>query len=240
MTTERLARFIIGAGDDVVAAGLDWYPAHHDTAAGIATALGISRRQAAGIIAVLSPSMEASTRNINAALAVGEQTWDITTIVPGLTNMPRRNVVKALRIRDGEDPADVLDPRTAPKTTCFFHNIHDPNDDDWITIDGRIADVIANEMRPWKLKRGIESARLRRGGTTRYEEHENIVRAAARRVTRRGMPMHGVEAQAVLWCQAKALELHGLTQRGTPRKNGPHRVGQSYTQLRREVRNGSM
>ena len=232
---QRLARFIIGADDDVIAAGLDWYPAANDAAAGIAAALGITRRQAAGIIAVLSPTVEAE-RNIDSALAIGEATWDITQVPALLSRLPKRHLVKALRIRDGEDPLDVLDPRTAPKTTCFFHNIHDPDDDDWVTIDGRIADVIVNELRPWKLKRGIGSARLRNGQRTLYEVYEDCLRAAARRVTLRGMAIHGVEAQAIVWCQAKALELHGVTLRGTPRKNGPHRRGQTYTQLRREVR----
>jgi hypothetical protein len=233
VAARRLARMVERTDDDTIAAGLDWYPNAHDEAAAVARTLGISVRQAAGIIAVLSPGVRADIENVDLALAIGEATWDVTAIPAKLGRVPKRSVVKALRIRDGEDPADVLDARSAPKTTCFFHNIHDPRDDRWVTVDGRMADLIVNELRPWKLKRGIDSARLRNGVRTRYEEYEGIIRGCARIVTRQGMQMSAIEAQAVLWCAAKGLELAGTTKRGTPRRNGPYRTGQSYTSLER-------
>jgi hypothetical protein len=115
-----------------------------------------------------------------------------------------------------------------PKTTSFYHNIHDPSDEAWVTIDGRMVDMIVNRMQPWKTKRGIASARLRCGRKTLYEEYEDVLRTAARFCTRRGLPMNGVEFQAIAWSVGKQIETQGLTARGNPRKQGPPRHGQPY------------
>jgi hypothetical protein len=228
VAAERLARMILRQPDDVITEGYDWYPSAHDETARIAEVLGIPHRSAAGIVAMLSPGVEAS-ENLDIARLVGGCSYDLTKVPAELQRIPKRMLIKALRIRDGEDPDAVFNPRRAPKTTCFYRNICDPHDDTWVTIDGRMADLIVNQRRPWSSHRGIASARLSTGETTLYESYEETVRYAARIVTRKGLPMHGVEAQACLWMAGKRIELAEPTVRGTPRKKGLPRKGERYT-----------
>ena len=163
---------------------------------------------------MLSPGVEAEVQNLDLAFAVGEATWDIARIPTVLRRVPRRHIVRALRIRDGERfRSAVLNPRTGPKTWAFFWNIHAPTLRERVTVDGRHADVIVNEMRGWQLKRGIDVG----GPGSRYESYEHVTEDAASWLRRNGLPwMTAVQVQAIAWCHAKAIEQAGLTTRATP------------------------
>ena len=91
--------------------------------------------------------------------------------------------------------------------------------------------MIADEMRGWTSPRGISSADLKRGGTTRYEDHEQVIRAAttagkgSSRLRAFGL-QHPYQTQAITWVRGKNIERIGPD--GERRKQGPTRQGQPY------------
>lgn len=105
-----------------IEAGMVWYPQARGACLGIARGEGITLRQAAGIVAALSPRTPWS-RNLSAARKfirgeVGEGTG--------------ANKAKAAKILAGHDPEVIL---RGPKVTSFFANIINPNDPEHVTID---------------------------------------------------------------------------------------------------------
>lgn len=154
-------------------------------------------------------------------------------IAPSMSGATDRNLVDAHRLLQGEDLYSVLNPRTGPKRNRFARNIIDPSDPIPVTIDGRQADLIANQYRPWTWSgRGISSADLPSGKPTRYENHEEVMRRAASVVGSQEGPMRGINAanlQAVTWVGGKMHERAWPTQSGKPRSKGVPRRGQRYT-----------
>jgi hypothetical protein len=127
MNTDRIAEMKArlhaawnAATDDQIARGRAWYPVAHDLAEMIGNG---NVRIGAGIIAALSPRMQWD-RNVKLAVDAGNGN------VHGAMGA---SLVKVQRILDGSDPADVL-PNGA-KTWHFFHNIVDPSDSAYVTID---------------------------------------------------------------------------------------------------------
>jgi hypothetical protein len=156
----------------------------------------------------------------------------IREIAPSLSTAPDANLIKANRILSGENFDEVLSRRTAPKTNSFAHNIDDPSNRNIVTIDGRQADIIANSMRPWTWSgRNISSADLTKGRTSRYENHEEVMRRASSAASRIDPRLHDVvpaHLQAITWLAGKAHELSFPTASGKPRSQGPSRQGQKY------------
>ena len=194
--------------------GVAWYDMAHTAARALANDVGCSVRQAAGVIAALSPQLDAE---INLT--------GVHAILDGTSRMAitGRQLDKALRCVRG-DPVDVLNPITGPKTWNFFWNIYAPGLRDHVTVDGRYADVVANQMRPWMNKRGID----RGGYGTRYDRHLLVTEDVASCLRKRGRNVNAAQVQAISWCEAKRIERQGLTARGTERKQGPSRRGQRY------------
>ncbi len=163
-------------------------------------------------------------------------------VAPSLGHATDRSLLDARRMMQGEDPADVLSLRTSPKRHSFFQNIDNPSNPDFVTIDGRAADQIADQMRPWNSGRGIGSAGIRRG-TTRYEDHAAVFQGGARALGRsRHSEFHGITpsaAQAVAWEHGKVIERSFPTVSGEPRKQGVTREGQSYQHRIREMQRGA-
>jgi hypothetical protein len=142
-------------------------------------------------------------------------------------------LLKAKRILDGEDPEDVLNRRTAPKTNSFMHNIAYPDVSGHVTIDGRAHDIAANRLQGWTENRGIGSAALTRG-TSRYEHFEDAYRGATAHINSDlGMNLHPHDVQAIAWTHAKTLERSVPTATGEQRLNGVQRTGQSYDDVKR-------
>jgi hypothetical protein len=150
-------------------------------------------------------------------------------VAPSVSSATDLGLLKAHRMLEGEDPETVLPRRTSPKTNSFAHDIHDP-DSQHVTIDGRQADMIANNMRSWTDSgRGISSAALPSGKATRYEDHEEVVRAAARNLSRSKFgAVSPTATQAITWEQGKVIERSAPTKSGKPRKVGVKREGQPY------------
>lgn len=213
---KRLCGFVIDAPDDVRDYGLGWYEVAHDAARVVAADLGVPVRNAAGMIACASPS-------IDAEVLVGEIERILTGQTSRVTGRQRAKVVACLRT----EPTEILNQRTGPKTWAFFWNIYAPSLRDHVTVDGRRADIIANCMRPWRANRGIDVG----GPGSRYESYEYVTEDAARRLRRIGRfrTITAVQVQAVTWCEGKRRERPGLTARGHLRKVGVHRKNQPYT-----------
>ena len=211
----RLYTMVFDAPPDVFERGRYWYDQAHASAVTLGRLLGTGTRNAAGILAAISPNLEADDN-----FAMAHHVIEGTDMLH-VTGKQRDKACGCLM----DDPTEVLNPKTGPKTWAFFWNIYAPTLRDHVTIDGRHADVIANCMRPWKVKRGIDTG----GPGTRYESYEHVTEDAAQWLRRNGYPwMTAVQVQAIVWCEAKRIELAAPHCRGLPRKQGPHRKGQAY------------
>lgn len=215
-----------------------WYPKVNEAVAKGIRGTSMSPIHGAGIVAAVSPNMDWEKRNIDAFKELGslrESDWhnilvnkDRSSIQGmGINSASDSNLLKAYRIQRGEHPDEVLPRQTAPKTNAFAHNIN--LEPDHVTIDGRAHDIAANRMQGWEQGRGIGSASLKTGKTTRYEHFEQAYQNAAK-----SLGMTGYETQAVTWVRGKAEERMGTTKSGQPRQQGPARRGQSYDQHLRE------
>lgn len=211
----RLTSMVWNAPPDVIEQGRYWYDEAHEAARQHAKLWDITTKQAAGVLAAISPNLDADA-NFNGA--------DDAMAGINIMHITDRQYQKAKACFE-RDPTEVLNPRTGPKTWAFFWNIYAPSLRERVTIDGRFADVIANEMRPWKQKRGIDIG----GPGTRYESYEHVTEDAARWLRGRGMPwMTAVQVQAICWVEAKRIEFATPHCKGLPRKQGPSRKGQRY------------
>lgn len=198
----------------------------------------------AGIVAAVSPNMDWERSNIDAfkeLKSISSEGWKHIMAAPSqhaeggrsekrlqaasdvvrgmsVSSASVSNLQKAGRIIHGEAVHEVLNPRTAPKTFNFAHNIHDPSNTDYVTIDGRAFDTLTNRARPWETGRGISSSHLKKG-TSRYEHAADVFQGLGREV---GAPSS--EIQAVSWEHVK----QNVERLGGTRKQGPERLGQPY------------
>lgn len=155
---------------------------------------------------------------------------------PNVAAATDANLMKANAIFRGGDYDEVMPRRTSPKTNAFAHTIEDPGltTHSFVTIDGRQSDIAANQMRPWKQDRRIDSAALASGKPTRYEDNEAVVHAGtevAGAMDPRFRDANAAGGQATSWMVGKAMEMD--TERfpkkdGSPRKQGVFREGQPY------------
>lgn len=180
------------------------------------------------------PRIRQSDGSTKSAKRLAEVSAMLSEVAPSLSRATDRNLIDAQRIYQGkEDVFDVLNSKTGPKRNRFARNIINPNDPVPVTIDGRQADIIANQYRPWTWSgRGISSADLPTGKTTRYETHEEVMRRAAGVVRNQHPLMRDINAaglQAVTWVGGKAHEQAWPTKSGKPRSKGVSRRGQRYT-----------
>lgn len=138
------------------AQGLAWYELAHELAGELA-AERYSPRACAGVIAAMSPMMSWRSnidvaRRIITRHAAGE-------LEPASGYGMRRNVAKAWRILNGEDPADVL---SGPKVRSFFANI--VGDPDAVTVDRWAARIARGDA----ADAGLVTAREYREISTAY------------------------------------------------------------------------
>jgi hypothetical protein len=228
--------------------GAQWYDRVNEATAKGVRGTQMSTLSGAGLVAAVSPNMDWERNNIDAfkelhslkggdwasiadSAAGRSRSGEASRVLNGLSisTTSDANLIKARRIMDGEHTDDVLSRRTAPKTNSFAHNIAEPQTNGHVTIDGRAHDIAANRLQPWTSNRGIGSAALPTGKTTRYEHFENAYRSAAQSLAEQ----HGVlhlphQLQAVVWEGGKGIERAGTTKKGTPRLKGVSRVGQQY------------
>lgn len=135
--TRNLRAVFESATADELAAGTGWYgPVSHVVLYDIGAAaadggFNITDRQAAGILAALSPGTDWSI-NIAAAIHVAETGT-------GHSHQSDDNNRKALAILHGADPSDVLGGR---KVRSFFANLETPSRQGAVTIDRHALSIL--------------------------------------------------------------------------------------------------
>jgi hypothetical protein len=237
-------------------AGEQWYQNVHDSIQRGIRGTSLDTKAGSGLVAAASPSMDWDAHNFdvlgemkklkpehwNAIVNSHQQqmasppgqrhrTDAAADVLRGMSisRAPDGNLVKAHRILQGEDPDVVLNRNTAPKTNSFMHNLAEPEQAGHVTIDGRAHDIATNRMQGWASDRGISSAQLKTGKSSRYEDFENVYRGAAQAIgEQRGRPILPHQVQGATWLGGKGIEMSGTTKAGTPRKVGQRRMGQPY------------
>lgn len=178
---DRIVDLIVDeATDEEWQAGIGWYPTASVIAEELARTGGITHRQAAGIIAALSPQT-GWAENIARAVEMVE-----TGNAPHFTNC----VDKAAAILDGADPFDVLRGR---KVRSFFACILRPSQAGPVTVDRHAVAVVFG--RPLTDK---EAKVLERIGA--YTLVASFYRAAARQ-----LGISPAECQAIAWVTWRRL-----------------------------------
>lgn len=212
--------------------GMEWYDKVNT-----AVAKGTSKRgfmsgasdkmlSGAGIVAAVSPNMDWDRSNIDAFSELSKlksSHWD--AIASGdrgslqgmsISSASTPNLLKAHRLIQGADPDTELHEGGSPKTHSFMHNIANPDDPGYVTIDGRAFDTMTNRMRSWDVDRGLTGEKSM---SARYSAARDIWKGAAS-----ATGLTPARAQAVSWSHTK----YDLEQSGRTRKQGPNRVGQPY------------
>ena len=115
------------ASPEFLKGGHEWYSRANEEATRIG---GGDTARGAGIIAALSP-LSGWTRNVQDAQELVKTGTVESALLP-------KNVEKARRIHQGEDPETVLGGH---KVTNFFHNISDPTNPHPITNDRHAYDI---------------------------------------------------------------------------------------------------
>ena len=230
--TANIAHSISQASPGERAHGEQWYPKVHE-----AVSKGIRKRgflsgasdkmlTGSALVAAVSPNMDWDKNNIGAfkeLASLKSSHWaainrgDKSPVAGMSINAATvSNLQKAGRLIAGADPNAELHQGRAPKTHSFMHNISNPSDPGYVTIDGRAFDTMTNRMRSWEVNRGLT------GGASmnkRYTAGRNIWQAVAG-----DMGIHPSAAQAISWSHTK----YDLEQTGRTRKQGPNRTGQPY------------
>lgn len=239
MAAQNISTVFNAAPRQVHDAGVRWYSDVHEATSKGVRGTSTDVHRGAGLVAAVSPQMDWDNRNIHAIKelhTLKEEHWKAIergdrTPLQGMSiaAASTHSLMKAKRLMEGEDVDDVLTRRTAPKTHSFAHNIAHPDVAGHVTIDGRAHDIATNRLQGWEQGRGIGSAALPSGKTTRYEHFEKTYRTAADALTRQhGREYLPHEIQAVTWEMGKVLERSGTTKAGNPRKVGVRRSGQPY------------
>ena len=245
IAVQNFAHSLRTAPEHIVKSGMEWYPRANDLVSQAirkrgalsAHAAGDRTLAGAGLFAAMSPSSDwetANTQAVTEVLGLKSEHWNqiaaaskpeqVAHITGGkaIAKSPLENLQRAGRIVAGEHPESVIPAGSAPKTHSFMHNIADPSDTNYVTIDGRAFDTLTNVMRPWNYSgRGIGGSTKAKSMPNRYLNSVNAITAAADQL---GIP--NVGAQAVSWEHTKLLERTSGGRTGG--KQGPSRVGQRY------------
>ena len=156
-----------------------WYHCAHDEIAELARELRVPADTLTGIVAALSPRQAWDTAtgkrpNLDAARRL---------VLTGDAPTFKSNVTRALAIRDGAEPLDVLAVKY-PKTRNFYQNLSRPGATTAVTLDVHMATAL-----------GISQRALY---GQRYETAAQIVRSAAATVH---LPPDAF--QAAVWAQIR-------------------------------------
>lgn len=214
--TRNITAAFRAATDDDRANGRDWYQRARNLAVqlagdthGVADEWAV--RQAAGVIAALSPRL-AWRKNVEyasrayALYFVAGQRHPLQSRAVWESQMPvlKANARKAWRILEGEDPDVVLG---GPKVRAFYFTIVSPDDPRAVVIDRHAFDVAAGQVLD-DARRGIV---LGRKGA--YDAVSTLYRRAASIISREtGEHWTPAEIQATTWTywrRERAAAYHG-------------------------------
>ena len=113
------------------------FPKYQRITTQIAAKHGFTSVTGAAVFAALSPNNDfwGNLRNTDDLLAAAAADKDLNDF--GVSTYGN-NKVKAWRIAHGEDPNKLI---VALKTNSFFHNITDPSNPNYVTIDGHMRNI---------------------------------------------------------------------------------------------------
>ena len=164
------------------------YLTYHRLTAAIAKKHGFSSTTGAAVFAALSPNNDyhgnlRDTGKLLAAAQAGHRITDFTVSTYG------PNKQKAWRIAHGESPHELI---VALKTMNFFHNVDDPTDPNFVTIDGHMFNVFHGVRRP------IQS-RNNKNRVVKVTRWDYVEIAAAVKTFADNYALLPCQMQAILW-----------------------------------------
>lgn len=166
-----------GASKEHLDAGTHWYERAHE----VATKLGSGdARKGAGIISALSPltNWDLNIRRAHELVKTGDTK----------SMSYNQTVGKAKRILAGENPEDLFDEKSGPKTHSFFHNIANPSNPIPVTIDRHAYDIAV----------GQKGALDDRGGKLKGARYAHFADAYRNATHKLGLEVPN-QVQAVTW-----------------------------------------
>ena len=199
--TAQLLKLHETAKPEHIASGLTWYGAANKEAWRLSIAYDLAMKQAAGVIAVLSPGCEWSKNLEYAYMLIGA--WYLGrrgAELPMVGVYGKKNLDKAVRILSGEDP-EVVIPDKSRKVKAFYRCILSPETSQDVVIDRH-------------AKCAALSARSRRSGyasqDTAVTDKEYLELAAVYGKIAKRLGYLPSEFQAIIW----------VTWKGQAEKNG--------------------
>jgi hypothetical protein len=178
--------------------GAAYYDRQRQAITSLARSYAYTQRQGVAVFAALSPNNdEAGTyRAAEVCMKIARERLPAEHPVQGYP----ANKAKALRILLGMPPLEVL---SGPKVLAFFHNTIQPDNSEWVTIDGHMVGVWRGRRH---LLRGMRGADRPDGMTgaeiskTEYAAAVGDFRTAAGEVD-----LPAPRFQAVLWLAWKRI-----------------------------------
>lgn len=166
----------------------DWYLRAHDEAGKVGRAAGASSNRAhevgAGVLAALSPGVDWD-QNVEVAHHMANHGF-----APATYGGYKASADKARRVMAGEEPDEVLGHL---KTGNFYHNIKDPSDGSYATIDTHQHNAAVGWKHPWKSSVF---------GLSNRNRYDTLVRATQQVAKRHDIPVTAAQAGAwVGWKQ---------------------------------------
>lgn len=147
--SQRLIRNILSvfhqASDSDRSEGLYWYQTANRDAQSLAERFQVSLSVAVGVIAALSPGRNWGLNLQDAEKLLHAFTNDLP--LPHVGSYGRKNVAKARRIMQGENPFDVLPP-TGPKVRAFYSLILDPASNLEVCVDRHALAIAVGRVQP--------------------------------------------------------------------------------------------
>lgn len=179
------------------ASAMESYPKYQALTSKIAHKHGFNGIVGAAVFAALSPNNDywGNLRDVDrllAAAAAGKGIQDFTVSTYG------NNKRKAWDIAKGGDPDALI---VALKTRNFFHNVKDPYDPDWVTIDGHMFNVFHGVRRPIQSKNNKDRV-------VKVSKWDYLEIAAAVTSFAENHEMIPCQMQAVLWVTWRRI--HGI------------------------------
>lgn len=144
MHVQNIERVWDAARSDEVSAGQQAYPKYQRITTQVAAKHGFSPTIGAAVFAALSPNSDywGNLRDTDRLLAAAAAGADLTSFSVSTYGNNKR---KAWHIANGGDPDLYI---KVLKTRNFFHNIQDPANPEFVTIDGHMFNVYHNERNP--------------------------------------------------------------------------------------------
>lgn len=144
MHQQNLERIWDAARDDEVTIGRNAFPKYQRITTAIAARHGFSATIGAAVFAALSPNSDywGNLRDTDRLLSAAAANASLESFSVSTYGNNKR---KAWQIAFGADPDVYI---KALKTRNFFHNIQDPTNTEFVTIDGHMCNIFHNERKP--------------------------------------------------------------------------------------------